>query len=158
MRKSFEFHQKLREHILKGFDDQSLGEMNKMLDDLMDEALRESPAMGLSRFSSGLRLSWSESDKGRELIVIPRSPQDKVDVTVENKMIIIKSSRRDGDSVSESTHMQTVPDDCDASAVKTDARDAGLVLLFPWLKGAAPKSLPENRPKPLKTEKKNIDV
>ena len=159
LRRYNQLHQKLREQMLKGFDDSSIEEMNRMVDEMMDRAMRDFPSMGLSRFSSGLNLSWNERKDGRELIIIPKSKEDKLDVQVQNQLITIKTTKTEGNSHSESSHAQNVPVDCDADGVKMEARKGGLVMFFPWKKGQAPRSTnPEPERKPLKPQKKDIDV
>jgi hypothetical protein len=159
MQRYNQFHQKLREQMLKGFDDKSLDEMNRMVDEMMDQSMRDFPSMGLSRFSSGLNLSWNERKDGRELIIIPKSKEDKLDVQVHNQLITIKMTKTDRNSHSESSHAQNVPADCDSDKVKMEAREGGLVMFFPWKKGQAPKSFnPDSERKLLKPQKKNIDV
>lgn len=159
MQRYNQFHQKLREQMLKGFDDKSLEEMNRMVDEMMDQSMRDFPSMGLSRFSSGLNLSWNERKDGRELIIIPKSKEEKLDVQVQNQLIMIKTTRTEGNSHSESSHAQNVPSDCDADQVKMEAREGGLVMFFPWKKGLTPRNVnPESERKPLKPKKKDIDV
>lgn len=152
-----DFHQKLRERILKGFDDSSLEEMNRLVDEMMDEGLRDFPATGLSRFSGGPSMSWSEGKAGRELLIIPKSKNDKLDVQVEEGMITIKISRSEGQMQSHSTHAQNVPGDCDADLVKMDSKNGGLLLFFPWKK-TAPSRTPDPGLKPLKPKKDDIEV
>lgn len=159
MQRYNQFHQKLREQMLKGFDDKSIEDMNRMVDEMMDQSMRDFPSMGLSRFSSGLNLSWNERKDGRELIIIPKSKEDKLDVQVQNQLITIKTTKTEGNSHSESSHAQNVPADCDADGVKMEAREGGLVMFFPWKKGLAPRNVnPESERKPLKPKKKDIDV
>lgn len=154
-----QFHQKLREQMLKGFDDKSLEDMNRMVDEMMDQSMRDFPSMGFSRFSSGLNLSWNERKDGRELIIIPKSKEDKLDVQVQNQLITIKMTKTEGNSHSASSHAQNVPTDCDPDRVKMEAREGGLVMFFPWTQGQAPRNInPVRERKPLKVQKKNIDV
>lgn len=154
-----DFHQKLREQMLKGFDDKSLEEMNRMVDSMMDEALRDFPTSGLSRFSSGPTLSWSEKKEGRELLVIPKSKNDKLDIQVQNQMITIKTVTSGENLHAETSNMQNVPSDCEGDQVKMQSKEGGVVLFFPWKKSAKPaaKSLEPER-KPLKPQKSEFDV
>lgn len=152
-----EFHQKLRERIFKGFDDSSLEEMNRLVDEMMDEGLRDFPSTGLARFSGGPSMSWSEVKAGRELLIIPKSKSDKLDVQVQDGMITIKSVRSEGQVQGQSTFAQTVPGDCDPDLVKMESKNGGLLLFFPWKKGKTP-AVPEPTLKPLKPKKDDIDV
>ncbi len=142
-----ELHRKMLENLMHGRHDENLfGEMEK----LFEETMKEAGATSSFSFTMGqnVETEWQENEKGRTLLISPRTKDQKLDITVNGGMVTIKGNEG-------STNFQnsfSVPQDCDSGKVKMDQKEGKIVMFFPWIvvKKISPKK-DERKPLP-KTE------
>lgn len=122
-----QMHQRLRDHLIQGFgsDEDIFKDMDQLFNDTM---ITDMPA----HFKS----EWSETSTGRRLVVTPKSPEQKLDIQIQNDMITIKG----GEANSSFTSSFSVPQDCDGSRVKMSQGKGTIVVDLPYtrLKPLAP--------------------
>lgn len=140
MRLREEMHQRLREELFNGPNSGSpfewMDAMGKRMEALMDDRL---PAQ--------TQAQWEEGRDGRTLVLTPPHPKAKLDVSVANGMVTVKSAFEQGHS----EWSQSVPQDCNADAVKMQEKAGRLVLFFPY-KGV------QNGPVPLTPKPGDIET
>ena len=163
-----ELRQQMRERMLNGFGDdpeRTMREMERMMDDLVRDSMREIQNLQMQGFSSGDPLSmgvrggvmteWTEDKDGRILTVSPDKPETKMDVQVLNGIVTIKSEVTTPNSKNQFTRTQLVPGDCNGDRVRMDTKDGKLILHFPWKSSVKPT---EKDRKPLKPGDAKIDI
>ena len=157
-----EVHRRIMEQLLKGGApaDDMFADMEKLMDETMIDAF--SGADSFSSFtqrSSNFSMEWSENKEGRVLAVTPKTPEQQLDISVQNNMITIKgkieNKTQQGISVSEFNNSINVPSDCDSARVKMDHKDGRILLSFPFV---GTKTLPKTERKPLPKSKSDVSI
>jgi hypothetical protein len=160
-----ELHRRLREQVLKGFQDHD--EFVREMDQMMEQMMRDS--LGPNGFGRMQGLSaptiateWSETTKGRTLEISPASKDTKLDVQVKGGMIVIESETVTKHSQGRFSQSQSIPQDCDPDGVEMESKEGKLLVHFPWIKSDKNTSTQsQKKPKPVSPQKKNrgpIDV
>ncbi len=160
-----ELHRRLREQVLKGFQDhdQFVQEMDQMMDQMMRDSFGPNGFGRMQNLAAPtIATEWSESEKGRTLEISPASKDTKLDVQVKGGMIVIESETVTKHSQGRFSQSQTIPQDCDPDGVEMESKEGKLLVHFPWTKSDK-KTLKQNKviPKPVSPQKKNrgpIDV
>lgn len=116
----------------------------------------------LSTLSLGvIDTQWEEDTKGRTLYVTTKDKDQKLDLKIENEMIEIKSVQekksQNMQSQSMSSHLVSVPNDCDANRAVISATDTGLKIFLPFKEAQKVETKTPERI-PLKPTKDEIDV
>ncbi len=160
-----ELHHRLREQVLKGFQDhdQFVKEMDQMMEQMMQDSMGPN---GFGRMQGlaapTLAVEWSETERGRTLEISPASKDTKLDVQVKGGMIVIESETKTRHSQGRFSQSQSIPQDCDPDRVEMGSKEGKLLVHFPWIKPdqkALNKSF--SKPKPLSPQKKSrgpVDV
>lgn len=121
-----QMHQRLRDHLIQGF-----GNDEDIFKD-MEQLFGESMTLDMpSHFKS----EWSETSTGRRLVVTPKTPEQKLDISIANGMITIKG----GEGRSNFSSSFSVPQDCDASRVKMSQGKGTIIVDLPYLKNEIKK-------------------
>lgn len=160
-----ELHRRLREQVLKGFQDHDefVREMDQMMDQMMRDSFGPNGFGRMQDLAAGtIATEWSESSRGRTLEISPASKDTKLDVQVKGGMIVIESETKTKHSQGRFSQSQSIPQDCDPDGVEMESKDGKLLVHFPWNK--SDKNTLKSKPKkssPVSPQKKNrgpIDV
>lgn len=120
----------------------------------------------LSTLSLGvIDTQWEEDAKGRTLFITTKDKDQKIDLKIENEMIEIKSVQekktQNMQSQSMSSHLVSVPDDCDANRALITPTDSGLKVFLPYREAQKIKKIkvPQTPQRiPLKVRDGDIEV
>lgn len=91
-------------------------------------------------------MKWLEDKSGRTLKIIPKTPDQRLDISVVDGLISIKGKSEQqtfrGTSVSNFSHSFSVPSDCNPSKVKIDHKDGEVHVKFPFTNQSSSKLKP----------------
>lgn len=126
-----ELHRRMIENLFHGtHDDDLFRDMDKLFDDAMRSNL------GSHLGGSAVETSWTESASGRTLLITPSSPEQKLDIDIQGRMVTIKGKSEvktpQGTSHSDFSSSFSVPPDVDPSKVKLDQKNGKITAFFPW--------------------------
>jgi HSP20 family molecular chaperone IbpA len=148
-----EMHRRIRDMLINGRGDQN--DLFKDLEQEFEETMSDSFS-GLDQVAaiSNFKSEWTESKAGRTLVITPKDQNQKINIDVNATTITIKgeSQRQSDTSTTSSTFVNSfpVPDDCDGTKVKMNAKHGNLLVELPF------KSVPAIKSPPKKVEKKPI--
>ncbi|HXH31588.1 MAG TPA: Hsp20/alpha crystallin family protein [Bacteriovoracaceae bacterium] len=155
-----ELHRRMRNKILRGFgqDEDLFEDMEKLIQEsLSDDFSGATP--------SGFQMDWSESQAGRTLTITPQTPEQKLDINVNQGQVTIKGQAEtkspQRSALSSFSQAFPVPQDCDDTRVKIDQRDGKILVSFPYKKSATkvPPTAPEpDGRKPISPPKNAIGI
>lgn len=157
-----EMHRRMLDKIMNGNgpDEDMFKDLEKMAEDMMSESLS-----GMDSFApttSNYQMEWSETSGGRTLAISPKSPDQKLDINVNNGMITIKGSTelksQYGTSVSQFNNSFNVPGDCDATKVKMDQKDGKILLNFPFRTAKSIQKKPVDQRRPLPKSEDDVVI
>lgn len=113
-------------------------------------------------FSRGghLSLKWSESNKGRTLVIENKKKNQNLDVKIDKNLISIKTKSEESEegfsSFSQFSQTTTVPQDCDASKVEVKELENGsLEVFFPYF---SKKKKKRNKRFPISPSKEDLEI
>lgn len=141
-----EIHRRIMDKLINGVgsDENLFGDM----DLLMEESMKD---MGRFQMPEAVAAGWSESSAGRTLTVKPASPDQKLDINIQNRLITIKGqneTKSPTGAISSQSFSQSysVPNDCDEKKVKMSQENGSIVMFFPYenLKAEPRKPLPKS--------------
>jgi HSP20 family molecular chaperone IbpA len=135
-------HQRMRDHLIQGFGSQE--DIFKDMDTLFNEPL----------VSQNFQSEWAETSSGRRLTLTPKTPEQKLDLKIENGIITIKGETKEEGMVSEFTNSFSVPDDCDPGRVKISQGKGTIIVDLPFIKTEPKKEVL----KPIKPSESDIQI
>lgn len=138
-----ELHRKMLDNLFNGTHDESLfSDMDKLFEDAMKESFGSHFSYS---YGSKVKTNWEETSSGRTLSITPETPEQKLDINVQNGMVTIKGKSEvktaQGISSSDFSSSFSIPQDVDGTKVRMDQKDGKIVIFFPWktVKEVAPK-------------------
>ncbi|WP_408097229.1 Hsp20/alpha crystallin family protein [Peredibacter sp. HCB2-198] len=157
-----EMHRRMIDKLMNGNgpDEGLFEDLEKMAEDMMKDSFS-----GMDSFaptSSNYQMEWKETAGGRTLAITPKSPDQKLDINVNNGMITIKGSAEQksqyGNTISQFNNSFNVPGDCDPSKVKMDQKDGKILLNFPFRTAKTIQKRPEDQRKPLPKSEDDVVI
>jgi HSP20 family molecular chaperone IbpA len=149
-----EMHRRIRDKLIngRGSDEDLFKDLEQEFEDNMPDSFS-----GISQFpeiQSNFKSEWLESKTGRTLVITPQDPNQKINIDVNASAITIKGESQKKTATtsftSEFTNSFPVPDDCDGTKVKMDAKDGKLLVELPYKSfKAVPVPPKEQERKPL---------
>ena len=157
-----EIHRRMMEKLMNGngSDEDMFKDLEKMAEELMNDSFT-----GMDSFApttSNFQMEWSETTGGRTLSITPKTPEQKLDINVNNGMITIKGTAEQksqyGSSVSEFNNSFNVPGDCDPTKVKMDQKNGKILLNFPFRTAKSIQKKPQDQRKPLPKSEDDVVI
>lgn len=159
-----EMHRRMMEKLLRGTGPDQ--DMFKDMEQFMDEVMSDSFS-GFNSFTrttaQNYKMEWSETAAGRTLTITPKSPEQQLDINVENGFVVIKGKTEhktpNGVSVSNFSNSFNVPVDCDAGKVKMDSKDGKILMQFPYRTGKASiETKPKDERRPVGPSEEDVKI
>lgn len=117
-----------------GPDQDLFKDLEQMFEDTMTDSFSGFDQLGVA--TSHFQSEWQQTKTGRTLVITPQSPEQKLNIDVNETAITIKGESRQqngGTSISSTfSNSFPVPDDCDGTRVKMDQKDGKLLVQFPF--------------------------
>lgn len=150
-----EMHRRILDKFFNGTgsDEDLFGDMHEAF----EEAFGNSFAPRTSNFSA----EWTETKEGRTLVITPKTPDQQLDINVQNGMVTIKGKTEEktdtGMSSMSFNNSFSVPGDCDASKVKMDQKNGKILVQFPFYSAKAVQ-VPKNNRRPLPPSEGDVEI
>ena len=152
-----EMHRRIRDKLINGGSADQ--DMFKDLEQELEETMADTfSGIGqLSNPSAKYTSEWLETKSGRTLVITPKDPNQKINIDVNASAITVKGEIIEKTATTSFTTVFNnsfpVPDDCDGTKVKMDAKDGKLLVVLPYKTFKAvtipPKATqPERKPLP----------
>jgi HSP20 family molecular chaperone IbpA len=158
-----EMHRRMRDKLLHGIGpDQDLFQgMEQLLEDSFSDSFSAFESFG--SMGANFSTEWITSDKGRTLVVTPKSENQQLDIDVNKGMITIKgkTENKTGHSTSLSSFSNSfsIPQDLDADKVQIAQKDNKILVEFPYRKEEKTISLPKKEErKPITPPKDAVEI
>jgi HSP20 family molecular chaperone IbpA len=146
-----EIHRRMMDKLINGNGPDQ--DMFKDMEEFMNESMSSSFA---GATSPNYKTEWSETTAGRTLTITPNTPEQQLDINVNNGMVEIKGKIEqktpNGSSVSNFSNSFNVPGDCDSGKVKMDSKAGKILLQFPY------RVKPKNERKPIPPSKSDVQT
>jgi HSP20 family molecular chaperone IbpA len=159
-----EMHRRMMEKVLKGTgsDEDLFKEMEAYMTDVIKDSFTGFDASMMGQEAQNFTMEWNETSTGRTLVITPKTPDQKLDINVENGLITIKGNVEhktpNGISVSNFSNSLNIPEDCDPTKVKMDQKNGKILVQFPY-RGAKPaKVLPGKDLKPIPPSESDVQI
>lgn len=160
-----EMHKRMIDKLLLGVgpDKDMFKDMEKFMDEVMSDSFTGFDSFTQSPIEN-FGMEWQETTKGRTLVITPKTPEQQLDINVNNGLVIIKGKLEqkspNGISVSNFSNSFNVPEDCDPSKVKMDQKDGKILVQFPYHKANKLKTIPKAEPelKPIGPSDNDVQI
>lgn len=157
-----EIHRRMMDKLMNGngSDEDMFKDLEKMAEEMMSESFTGMDA--LAPATTNYQMEWIESANGRTLSITPKSPEQQLDINVNNGIITIKGKTEQksqyGSTISDFTNSFNVPGDCDSTKVKMDQKAGKILLNFPFRTAKTIKKPPQNERKPLPKSEEDVVI
>ena len=157
-----EMHRRMMDKLMNGNgpDDDMFKDLEKMAEEMMSESFTGLDS--LAPVTANYQMDWEETGSGRVLTITPKSPEQNLDINVNNGMITIKGKAEQksqyGSTISDFTNSISVPGDCDSTKVKMDSKGGKILLNFPFRTAKTIKKTPEIERKPLPKSEEDVVI
>lgn len=164
-----EIHRRMMNKLLHGMGPDE--DLFKDLEQMMDESMKDSfsgfdsldsiDSIG-GRLSSSYQAEWQESDLGRTLVLTPQSPEQQLDINVQNNLVTIKGKKEvksaQGSSQTSFANSFSVPADCDGARVKIQQKDGKILIELPYRQAKKVSSPRKEERTPIKPDKSDVTI
>lgn len=157
-----EMHRRMMDKLINGNgpDQDMFKDMERAFEEVFSDSFT-----GVDSFTphaQNFKAEWTETSSGRTLVITPKTPEQKLDINVNNNMVTIKGETEtksaQGSSKMSFNNSFSVPGDVDAKKVIMGQKDGKILVQFPYVSVKSVTIPPKNERKPLPPNENDVSI
>ena len=157
-----EMHRRMMDKLINGMgpDEDMFKDMERAFEEVFND-----PSNSFKNFApraQNFQAEWTETNTGRTLVITPKTPEQKLDINVNNNMVTIKgeSETKTAQGISKMSFNNSfgVPGDVDAKKVTMDQKNGKILVQFPYLSVKSVTVPPRDERKPLPPNESDVAI